>query len=160
MDPFDAGSKTYDALLDPVRIRAYASPMRCRRRLVVLPALVVASILVDAAVARPLAHHSVPGQFDMSKSVTLTGTISKVDWINPHPYVHLDAKGGDAKVTAWALSTLPIPMLRKAGLTKAALFGKPGEVVTIVANPARNGKAVGWIVRITYADGHYYRLFE
>ncbi len=108
----------------------------------------------------PLAHHSVPGQFDMSKSLTLKGTISKVDWINPHPYVYLDVKGVDGKVTAWALSTLPIPMLRKAGLTKETLFGKPGELVTIVANPARNGKKLGWIVRMTYSDGHYYRLFE
>ena len=64
----------------------------------------------------------------MSKSLTLKGTISKVDWINPHPYVHLDVKGADGKVTTWALSTLPIPMLRKAGLTKETLFGKPGEL--------------------------------
>ena len=120
----------------------------------------LASIFVLAAIAFPAAHHSVPGQFDMSKSLTLKGTISKVDWINPHPYVHLDVKDGDGKVTAWALSTLPIPMLRKAGLTKDALRGKPGELVTIVVMPARNGKALGWITRVTYADGHYYHLFE
>ena len=82
------------------------------------------SVLVLTLIAVPLAHHSVPGQFDMSKSLTLNGTISKVDWINPHPYVYLDVKGVDGKVTAWALSTLPIPMLRKAGLTKETLFGK------------------------------------
>jgi hypothetical protein len=122
--------------------------------------LLAASILALAAIAMPLAHHSVPGQFDMSKSLTLKGTISKVDWINPHPYVHLDVTDAKGKVTTWALSTLPIPMLRKAGLTKDGLVGKPGELVTIVANPARNGKDLGWIVRITYADGHYYRLFE
>ena len=90
------------------------------------------SVLVLTLIAVPMAHHSVPGQFDMSKSLTLKGTISKVDWINPHPYVYLDVKGVDGKVTAWALSTLPIPMLRKAGLTKETLFGKPGELVTIV----------------------------
>ena len=51
----------------------------------------------------------------------------------------------------------PIPMLRKAGLTKEKLSGKPGELVTIVANPARNGKDLGWISKITYSDGHYYQ---
>jgi hypothetical protein len=125
-----------------------------------LRVLLPASILVLSAMAMPQAHHSVPGQFDMSKSVTLKGTISKVDWINPHPYVHLDVKGAGGKVTAWALSTLPIPMLRKAGLTKEALLGKPGELVTFVVMPARNGKDLGWITKVTYSDGHYYRLFE
>ena len=122
--------------------------------------LLPVSILVLTVTALPLAHHSVPGQFDVSKSVTLKGTISKVDWINPHPYVHLDVKDADGKVTAWALSTLPVPMLRKAGLTKEALSGKPGELVTFVVMPARNGKDLGWIVKVTYSDGHYYRLFE
>ena len=119
-----------------------------------------ASILVLTAMAMPLAHHSVSGQFDTSKSLTLRGTISKVDWINPHPYVYLHVKDGDGKVTVWALSTLPIPMLRKAGLTKEALSGKPGELVTIVVMPARNGKDLGWMTRVTYSDGHYYWLFE
>ena len=51
-------------------------------------------------------------------------------------------------------------MLRKAGLTKEALLGKPGEAVTVVVMPAGNGKHLGWITRMTYADGHYYWLFE
>ena len=123
-------------------------------------ALLLVSILVLSTTAMPVAHHSVSGQFDVSQAVTLKGTISKVDWINPHPYVHLDVRDANGRATIWALSTLPIPMLRKAGLTKEALFGKPGEVVTIVAMPARNGKELGWITRITYSDGHYYRLFE
>jgi hypothetical protein len=132
-------------------IREYASPMQLERR------LLTASILVLTTMATPLAHHAVSGQFDTSKSVTLKGTISKVDWINPHPYVYLDVKGVNGKVTTWALSAAPIPMLRKAGLTKEALSGKPGELVTIVAMPARNGKNLGWITKITYSDGHYYQ---
>ena len=121
-------------------------------------ALTVIAALVAAAFAS--AHHSVAGQFDVTKSLTLTGTISKVEWINPHPYVHLDVAARNGRVTTWALSTLPIPMLRKAGLTKNALSGKPGEMVTITAMPARDGKNFGWIMKITYSDGHYYRLFE
>ena len=59
-----------------------------------LSGLLVAVAIGLAATATLLAHHSVPGQFDMSKPVTLKGVISKIDWINPHIYVHLDVKDG------------------------------------------------------------------
>jgi hypothetical protein len=115
---------------------------------------VVIGICVLAASA-VTAHHSVPGQFDTSKPMTLKGVISKVDWINPHIYVHLDVKDADGSTVTWALSTLPTAMMRRAGLTKETLQGKPGEVVTIDAVPARDGsKHLGWINKITYADGH------
>ena len=118
-----------------------------------LSLLVVAmGIAVSAAV---LAHHSVPGQFDMSKPVTLKGVITKIDWINPHIYVHLDVKDGSGTTSTWALATLPTAMMRRAGLTKETLQGKPGEEVTINAVPARDGsKHLAWINKITYADGH------
>ena len=106
-----------------------------------------------------LAHHSVAGQFDTSQSVTLKGVISKVDWVNPHIYLHLDVKGDDGSVTTWALGTVPTAMARRAGLTRESISGKPGEVVTIACNPARDGtKHLGWISTITYADGHSYTL--
>jgi hypothetical protein len=102
-----------------------------------------------------LAHHSVPGQFDMSKPVTLKGVISKVDWINPHIYIHLDVKESNGTTNTWALATLPTAMMRRAGLTKETLQGKAGEEVTINAVPARDGsKHLAWINKITYADGH------
>jgi Family of unknown function (DUF6152) len=108
-----------------------------------------------AASATLLAHHSVPGQFDMSKPVTLKGVITKIDWINPHIYVHLDVKDGSGTTSTWALATLPTAMMRRAGLTRESLQGKPGEEVTINAVPARDGsKQLGWINKITYADGH------
>ena len=118
-----------------------------------LSLLVVAmGIAVSATL---LAHHSVPGQFDMSKPVTLKGVITKIDWINPHIYVHVDVKDGSGTTSTWALATLPTAMMRRAGLTRESLQGKPGEEVTINAVPARDGsKQLGWINKITYADGH------
>jgi hypothetical protein len=108
-----------------------------------------------AATAALLAHHSVPGQFDTTKPMTLKGVISKVEWINPHIYIRLDVKESDGTTSTWALSTLPTAMMRRAGLTKETLQGKPGEEVTINAVPARDGsKHLGWINKITYADGH------
>ena len=107
------------------------------------------------AAATLVAHHSVPGQFDVSKPMTLKGVISKIDWINPHIYVHLDVKESDGTTNTWALATLPTAMMRRAGITKDSLQGKSGEEVTINAVPARDGsKHLAWINKITYADGH------
>ena len=120
-----------------------------------LRSLLISAAIVVTAAATLLAHHSVPGQFDISKPVTLKGVISKVDWINPHIYVHLDVKDGSGSTSTWALATLPTAMMRRAGLTRESLQGKPGEEVTINAVPARDGsKQLGWINKITYADGH------
>jgi hypothetical protein len=120
-----------------------------------LSGLLVAVAIGVVGTAALLAHHSVPGQFDMSKPVTLKGVITKIDWINPHIYVHLDVKDASGTTNTWALATLPTAMMRRAGLTKETLQGKPGEEVTINAVPARDGsKHLAWINKITYADGH------
>ena len=119
--------------------------------------LVAATLVVVAGSVS--AHHSVSGQYDASRPLTLTGVISKVDWINPHIYLHLDVKEKDGAVTTWTLSTLPTAMMRRAGLTKESLQGQPGEVVTITAIAARDEtKKLGWISKITYADGHHVQL--
>jgi hypothetical protein len=125
-----------------------------RHRFVVL---LTAGLAVMAASAA--AHHSVSGQYDSAKPLTLTGVISKVDWINPHIYLYLDVKDKDGAVTSWTLSTLPTAMMRRAGLTRETLQGKPGEIVTINAIAARDEtKRLGWISKITYADGHHIQL--
>lgn len=126
-----------------------------RYRLAVV--LLTAGFAVVAASAA--AHHSVSGQYDSSKPLTLTGVITKVDWINPHIYLYLDVKDKDGAVTNWTLSTLPTAMMRRAGLTRESLQGKPGEVVTVNAIAARDEtKRLGWISKITYADGHHVQL--
>jgi hypothetical protein len=120
-----------------------------------LGSLLVAAAVAVTAAATLVAHHSVPGQFDVSKPVTLKGVISKVDWINPHIYIHLDVKESNGTTNTWALATLPTAMMRRAGLTKETLQGKPGEEVTINAVPARDGSQhLAWVNKITYADGH------
>jgi hypothetical protein len=114
------------------------------------PALLVA---LDAS-----AHHSVAGQFDTTKKLELTGVIKEVDWNNPHVYVHLDVKDEKGAVTSWRLETLPTAMLRKAGLNKDMIIAD-GMAVTVDVNPARDGtKSLGWLLKLTYDDGHYYQL--
>jgi len=114
--------------------------------------------LLSLATFTASAHHSVAGQFDSSKRLQLTGTISEVDWINPHVYIHLDVQDEKGAVTPWRLETLPTAMLRKAGLTKDMIIGG-GMAVTVEAYLARDGtKNLAWVLKLTYDDGHYYQL--
>ena len=104
------------------------------------------------------AHHSVPGEFDMSREVEWTGVITRIDWINPHTCIYLDVTDANGDIVTWQLSTAPTAMLRKAGLTKAMIMGD-GTKVTISGLVARDGtRHLGWINKITYPDGHYYQF--
>jgi len=118
----------------------------------------LAACCLAAAAGSASAHHSVAGQFDSSKPVQLTGVISKIDWVNPHIYIHLDVKDEKGVVTTWRLETLPTAMMRKAGLTSQMLIAD-GSKVTANAILARDGtQALGWVSKLTYEDGHYYQL--
>jgi len=103
-------------------------------------------------------HHSVSGQFDPTMKITVSGVITKIDWVNPHIYVHVDVKDDKGNVVPWQFETAPPAFMRKAGLTSKKLMGD-GTPVTILGYPARDTtKQVGWILKITYADGHFYQL--
>jgi hypothetical protein len=123
------------------------------KRGVSLVALAALSVATGSA-----AHHSVAGQFDSEKRATITGTITKVDWINPHVYIHMDVADEKGGVAAWRLEWLPTAMLRKAGLTSAMIKGDGGPV-TVDTILARNGTPnYGWVLKLAYEDGHEYRL--
>lgn len=112
--------------------------------------------LVTAAAA--LGHHSVIGQFDPEHRVELTGVISKVDWINPHTYLHLDVVNEDGSTTSWRLESAPTAMLRKARLTPDMLMAN-GAVVTVDVILARDGtENLAFLYRIDYPDGRTYQL--
>ena len=122
----------------------------------VLPLLTIGALSLVAAGAT--AHHSVAGQFDSEKRTTITGVVSKVDWINPHVYIHMDVTDEKGAVTTWRLESLPTAMLRKAGLTSEMIKGN-GQKVTAVALMARNGTPnLAWLLNLSYEDGHEYVL--
>ena len=106
-----------------------------------------------------LAHHSVSGQFDLSKQVSLKGVVSGVDWGNPHIYVLLDVADQSGTKTTWKLETFPPGQMKRAGITKELIMGKPAETVTATIRPARDGTLhLGYLERLTYQDGHFYQL--
>ena len=121
-------------------------------------AAVLAAVVVAVAGRVALAHHSVTAEFDVHKMVTLSGVVSQVDWANPHIYIHFDAKDGSGATQTWRLESVPVAMMRKAGLSKVMLLGN-GQTATVDAYPARDGTPnLGYLVKITYADGHHYQF--
>lgn len=106
------------------------------------------------------AHHSVFAEFNSENPIEITGVITGMDWINPHTYIYMDVTDEDGNTVTWHLEALPTAMLRKAGLTKAMLIGD-GRPVTVRCRTARDGTTnLGYTLKITYADGHYYQLSE
>lgn len=114
-------------------------------------------VIVGAAASTALAHHSVWGVFDPDDPFALTGVVTEVDWINPHVFLHLDVTDEQGAVTAWQLETVPTAFMRRAGINKAMLMGD-GEPVTVTGIVAHADPNMGWVHRITYADGHFYQM--
>ena len=103
------------------------------------------------------AHHSVTAEFDPKKSFTITGTLKKLDWTNPHIYVWVETKDESGQMITYGIEAVPPGMLHRAGVTRDAF--KVGETVTVIAAPAKDGtKNIGLGRRITFADGHSIRL--
>jgi hypothetical protein len=116
-------------------------------------------MLVGVGSATSLAHHSVSGQFDLTKEVTLKGIVAGVDWGNPHIYVLLDVSEQNGAKNTWKLETFPPAQMKRAGITKELIMGKPSEMVTATIRPARDGALhLGYLERLTYQDGHFYQL--
>jgi hypothetical protein len=97
-----------------------------------------------------LAHHSLSGVYDIRKSGELTGTVTKVEFTNPHGAMHIAVDNPDGTKTEWILTTGSANTLQNLGFGR----GGPntvieGDVVTIGYYPARNGKPLGFIRNIT-----------
>jgi hypothetical protein len=113
------------------------------KMLVVLAAAV--SLLVFSGPV--MAHHGVAG-YDMTKTITLHGTVSKFDWSNPHVVVFVDAKNESGEMQHWTIEfASPVHMVR-AGWSKNAM--KTGDDIVIDTHPSRNGAPVGISSTITF----------
>ena len=98
-----------------------------------------------------LAHHSETAEYDPAKPVKVTGTITKVEWQNPHVWFYVEVKDESGKITTWGFSGAPPGSLMRRGVTKAAL--KVGAVVNVEGSRARDGSNNASGRRVTFADG-------
>jgi hypothetical protein len=89
--------------------------------------------------AWPLAaHHSFAAEFDATKPITLTGKFTKMDWVNPHSWIHMDAVNpASGKVESWAIETGPPNTLYRNGWRKDAI--KEGSEIVVIGTLAKNG---------------------
>ena len=104
------------------------------RHWVVAPA---AALLVALTAPDAAAHHSFAAEFDASNPVTLHGTITKMEWINPHSWLHIDVKNADGTTTPWMIEGATPNTLLRRGFTREAI--KSGMEITIVGYRAKNG---------------------
>ena len=101
------------------------------------------------------AHHSA-AMFDMSKTVTLQGTVKEFQYTNPHSWLQVLVANPDGKTVEWGFETEGPSTLLRVGI-KLKTF-QPGDKVTIVAHPMRDGRPAGAWVSATKADGTVYNL--
>jgi len=97
------------------------------------------------------AHHAFAAEFDANKPVKMSGTVAKMEWINPHAWIHIDVKSPEGKVIRWSIeAAAPNAMLRR-GFNQDSL--KVGTVIMVEGFQAKDGANRANGSSITYADG-------
>ncbi|HEY7333499.1 MAG TPA: DUF6152 family protein [Bryobacteraceae bacterium] len=101
------------------------------------------------------AHHSPSAEFDMSKRMTLTGTLTKIDWVNPHILFYMQAKGTGEM---WKLESNPPAWFRRVGVNRSDFVKAIGQTVTVEGNRSKDGSPFAYILKIIYPDGTSFEL--
>ena len=109
----------------------------------------VAGLLVSTAPL--LAHHSFAAEYDASNPVTLKGTVTKIEWTNPHARFYIDVKGADGGLTNWNMELASPNALQRNGWTRRSL--NVGDEVTVEGSAARDGSKMANARELTLANG-------
>jgi hypothetical protein len=119
-----------------------------RRKLAIV---VIAGLAICGGAARVSAHHAFAAEFDANKSVSFKGTITKMEWINPHTWLHVDVKKPDGTVENWAIEAGTPNVLFRRGFTKESLL--PGTEVVVEGYQAKDGSHRANGRDLTFPDG-------
>ena len=103
-------------------------------------AVLVAGMAMLAAAVPVVAHHSFAAEFDASKPIKLTGTVTKIEWMNPHTYFYIDVTE-DGKTANWGMEMGSPNGLMRQGWTRNSM--KIGDVVTVEGSRAKDGSLIG-----------------
>jgi uncharacterized protein DUF6152 len=113
--------------------------------------LVVFGVIALGAVSNLQAHHSFAAEYDSKKLVTLTGTVTKVEWLNPHVRFYADVKDDKGAVANWEFELGAGTSLVRQGWTRTSL--KPGDLIKVDGYLARDGSRLANAVTVSMADG-------
>jgi len=113
--------------------------------------------LLAAAVPAP-AHHAFGAEFDIAKPIALRGTVTIMEWVNPHSWIHIDVKGSDGTLVSWMIEGGSPNSLLRLGFTKNALL--PGMEIAVEGYQAKDGTNKGVGRSLTIADGRKLFLSE
>jgi hypothetical protein len=108
--------------------------------------MLIASIVIPAAYA----HHA-PAVFDQTRTISIEGTVTEFVWANPHSWIRMDVAGEDGQVANWSIEMNPPTYLIRGGWKSTTL--KPGDRITVVANPLRTNEPAGKFLAVTLPDG-------
>ena len=117
-------------------------------RRLVFAALVLAG---SAGVREAVAHHSFAAQYDASKAIRLVGTLTKIEWTNPHTYFYIDVKEPDGSVVQWGLEAGSPGALSRRGFKRGDL--KLGDTIIVDGYRSRDGSRLADARRVTLPDG-------
>jgi len=116
-------------------------------KLLTLVALVAVLVLPGSL----FAHHGRGATYDMKARVTLKGSVSRIEWRNPHVVIFMDVKEPDGRVVTWGFENAGVSQLAQAGYHRNTL--KVGQEITAIVNPAANGAPMSIVVKVILADG-------
>jgi len=114
-------------------------------------AVLAVTALLGSVPSPAQAHHGAADLYDMSKPVTLKGTITKFEWTNPHNQISFDVTDDKGNVAHWTVATEPPQVMLERGWTRRSL--KAGDPVTVYVFVAKNGAPVGNLQKIVLPDG-------
>ncbi len=116
-----------------------------------LGCVVLGGLMAGASVQ---AHHSLAGVYDMKGEKEVSGTLTKIQFVNPHGSLTLEVKNADGTTTDWVFTTGSATTLADRGISKVGPDAlKAGEAITAKFIPARNGSPLGFLKSITRANG-------
>jgi hypothetical protein len=114
---------------------------------------VAGTLLVLFAAGSLWAHHSPSAIFDMGKRISVMGTLTKIDWINPHIVMTLEAKSDGGKIDHWTFESNPPSWYRSVGIARADFAKAIGKPVTVEGVRAKDGSLFGYMQKIKLPDG-------
>ena len=120
-----------------------------------VPGVLIATVALVVTVTPAFAHHGFGVVFDPTRCFDMQGTLTGIDWENPHAYVHMDVKDASGKVVSWNLETISPNSMKRAGTQKEDFLAGVGKPVAVRACPTKAGgpKYKGEVELLEMTDG-------